>query len=103
MVSGFPISLTGLQVGTSFYISPEVAHVAKESDTYDAKADCFSLGMVAFELWHPFGTGMERVRLMQRLQLDSELPEAFEAQHPEVSHGLDRGWGYLAFTCLLVY
>ena len=55
-----------VQVGTSFYISPEVAHVAKESDTYDAKADVFSLGMIAFELWHPFGTGMERVRLMQR-------------------------------------
>ena len=42
--------------------------------------------MIAFELWHPFGTGMERVRLMQRLQLESQLPTDFQALHPEVHH-----------------
>lgn len=42
-----------------------------------------SLGVVAFELWHPFKTGMERVALLQALREGGNLPEAWEAAHPQ--------------------
>ncbi len=52
---------------------------------YDDKVDVFSLGIVAFELWHPFSTGMERVTLLKGLQEQGTLPAHWEAAHPKVS------------------
>ena len=39
--------------------------------------------MVAFELWHPFSTGMERVKMLQGLRESCTFPEGWEAQHPQ--------------------
>ncbi len=42
-------------------------------------------GVVAFELWHPFATGMERVTLLRALREEGRLPEPWEAAHPKVA------------------
>jgi len=47
--------------------------------------DLFSLGVVAFELWHPFSTGMERALLLRDLREGARLPEAWERAHPVVA------------------
>ena len=43
-------------VGTPIYASPEQLR----GDKYDSKSDMYSLGIVLFELYHPFRTKMER-------------------------------------------
>ena len=53
--------------------------------SYDAKVDLFSLGVVVFEMWHPFSTGMERVLLLQALRDQGKLPEVFERDHLQVA------------------
>ncbi len=52
--------------------------------SYDDRVDIFSLGIVAFELWHPFSTGMERVALLKELQEHGALPAAWEAANAKV-------------------
>ncbi|KAK9906778.1 hypothetical protein WJX75_007809 [Coccomyxa subellipsoidea] len=79
---GSALGETTGRVGTSFYISPEVANGWAR---YDDKVDIFSLGIVAFELWHPFATGMERVALLRDLQSHGVMPAEWEAAHPQVA------------------
>lgn len=67
--------------GTSFYIAPEVAN---NWASYDFKVDMYSLGVVVFELWHKFSTGMERSVILKNLQEKGIVPEAWEKQHPKV-------------------
>lgn len=43
----------------------------------------YSLGVVFFELWHPFGTAMERHIVLSDLKLKGELPSAWVAEFPE--------------------
>jgi len=43
-----------------------------------------SLGVVAFELWHPFSTGMERVKMLQALRESGTFPDGWDTEHPEV-------------------
>ncbi len=45
----------------------------------------FSLGIVVFELWHPFSTGMERTVLLQDLRENNALPAAWEAANPTIA------------------
>ena len=52
---------------------------------YDDRVDVFSLGIVAFELWHPFSTGMERVAMLKNLQEHGALPAQWAAANPKVS------------------
>ena len=52
--------------GTGYYISPEIA---AGWPTYDERVDLFSLGVMAFELWHPFATAMERAVLLRQARL----------------------------------
>lgn len=84
------------------------AEVAKGWARYDDRVDVFSLGIVAFELWHPFSTGMERVALLQDLQEHGRLPADWAATNPKVcphccdlrqSHGSASS---LTFLCLAV-
>ncbi|KAG1662775.1 hypothetical protein FOA52_006801 [Chlamydomonas sp. UWO 241] len=73
--------LTGV-CGTSFYISPEIAHGWA---SYDEKVDLFSLGVIVFELWHPFPTGMERAVMLGALRDSGKLPEQWARAHPKVA------------------
>ena len=52
--------------------------------SYDERVDLFSLGVVAFELWQPFSTGMERVELLRALRERGALPPGFDSAHPQV-------------------
>ena len=69
-------------LGTSFYISPEIANGWPQ---YDNKVDLYSLGVIAFELWHPFSTGMERAVVLRQLVEKGSMPPGWEETHPMVS------------------
>lgn len=43
----------------------------------------YSLGIVFFELWHPFDTAMERHVVLFDLKLKGELPSGWVAEFPE--------------------
>ncbi|KAK9811583.1 hypothetical protein WJX72_006503 [[Myrmecia] bisecta] len=79
--ASLPSEVTGV-CGTSFYISPEIANGWAR---YDEKVDLYSLGVVAFELWHPFSTGMERAVLLRDLQEHGVMPADWEAANPQVA------------------
>lgn len=51
-------------VGTCLYVAPEV----RDSTVYDKKADIYSLGMILFEMYHKMGSGMERIKIMEKLR-----------------------------------
>ena len=64
-------------IGTAFYVAPEVQSVA--SGKYNEKADMYSLGIVFLEMNVVFATGMERVEGLASLQKpDPILPPALE-------------------------
>jgi len=68
-------------LGTSFYISPEIANGWPQ---YDNKVDLYSLGVIAFELWHPFTTAMERVVVLRELVETGVMPPGWPEAHPVV-------------------
>lgn len=49
------------KIGSSLYVSPEQLTDAN----YDEKVDIYSLGVILFELYIPFGTEMERIEVIQ--------------------------------------
>ncbi|KAJ9528211.1 hypothetical protein QJQ45_014190, partial [Haematococcus lacustris] len=73
--------VTGV-IGTSWYIAPEIV----DGWAYDEKVDLFSLGVVVFELWHPFSTAMERALRLRDLRENGQLPDSFQANHPTITH-----------------
>ncbi|GAA5903646.1 hypothetical protein JCM6882_003009 [Rhodosporidiobolus microsporus] len=62
-------------VGTSLYIAPEMMTRGRQERNvkYSNKIDMYSLGITFFEMWYPFGSGMERVKVLQ----DLRRPEIF--------------------------
>ncbi|XP_042985524.1 eIF-2-alpha kinase GCN2 isoform X3 [Carya illinoinensis] len=75
------VSLDGTgQVGTYFYTAPEIEQGWPK---IDEKADMYSLGVVFFQLWHPFGTAMERHIVLNDLKQKGELPPSWVAEFPE--------------------
>ncbi|KAI5664083.1 hypothetical protein M9H77_23406 [Catharanthus roseus] len=76
---GVSIDGTG-QVGTYFYTAPEIEQGWPK---IDEKADMYSLGVVFFELWHPFDTAMERHVLLSDLKQKGELPSTWVSEFPE--------------------
>ncbi|KAL8509276.1 hypothetical protein ACS0TY_016465 [Phlomoides rotata] len=68
------------QIGTYFYKAPEIEQGLPK---IDEKADMYSLGVVFFELWHPFATAMERHVVLSDLKLKGELPSNWVTQFPE--------------------
>lgn len=54
------------------------------------QADMYSLGIVFFELWHPFGTAMERHTVLNDLKQKGELPLAWVSEFPEQASLLQR-------------
>ena len=78
--TALPTEASGV-LGTSFYISPEIANGWPQ---YDAKVDLYSLGVIAFELWHPFSTVMERVAVLRELVEKGTMPPGWPEAHPVV-------------------
>ena len=60
-----------------------VVHVVLAVST--VQVDLYSLGVVVFEMWHPFSTGMERAVLLRELREAGKLPQAWEEAHPQVA------------------
>ncbi|KMT15732.1 hypothetical protein BVRB_3g057120 isoform A [Beta vulgaris subsp. vulgaris] len=82
------VSLDGTgQVGTYFYTAPEIEQGWPK---IDEKADMYSLGVVFFELWRPFGTAMERHIVLSDLKQKGELPTTWVAEFPEQASLLRR-------------
>ncbi|KAK4286606.1 hypothetical protein QN277_003135 [Acacia crassicarpa] len=83
---GYPADIKGIsvdgtgQVGTYFYTAPEIEQGWPK---IDEKADMYSLGVVFFELWHPFATAMERHIVLSDLKQKGELPSPWIAEFPE--------------------
>ncbi|KAG0198565.1 Eukaryotic translation initiation factor 2-alpha kinase [Mortierella sp. GBA30] len=67
-------------VGTVTYASPE--QLARPNLGYDQKADIYSLGIIFFELYHPFSTLMERHAVLRTLR-QGELPPDFVSRWPK--------------------
>jgi translation initiation factor 2-alpha kinase 4 len=42
----------------------------------------YSLGVIFFELWHPFATAMERHLVLSDLKQKGDLPKSWAAQFP---------------------
>ncbi|XP_075085700.1 eIF-2-alpha kinase GCN2 isoform X2 [Nicotiana tabacum] len=83
---GVSVDGTG-QVGTYFYTAPEIE---QRWPKINEKADMYSLGVVFFELWHPFDTAMERHIVLSDLKQKGEVPPAWAAEFPEQASLLRR-------------
>jgi len=75
-----PVSYYTTAVGTHTYSSPEQS----SNKLYNEKSDIYSLGMIFFELFYKFSTGMERAKILSNLKKHI-LPSDFMAQFPDQS------------------
>ncbi|KAM9837375.1 eukaryotic translation initiation factor 2-alpha kinase 1 isoform 2-T2 [Aulostomus maculatus] len=66
-----------LGVGTFLYAAPEQL----KGSHYDSKSDMYSVGVLAFELFQPFGTEMERVQMLRDLR-EGKILESFCLRWP---------------------
>lgn len=72
------VSMDGTgQVGTYFYTAPEVE---QKWPQINEKVDMYSLGVIFFELWHPFSTAMERHLVLSDLKQKGDPPKSWEEQ-----------------------
>lgn len=89
----FPTETTGVsidgtsQVGTFFYTAPEIEQRWAQ---INEKVDMYSLGVVFFELWHPFATAMERHIVLSDLKQKGAIPSSWIAKFPKQSSILQR-------------
>lgn len=64
------------EVGTSFYIAPEV--LSSGQGVYDSKIDMYSLGIIFFEMVYPLPTAMERANVLKDIRLPQiKFPSKF--------------------------
>uniref|UniRef100_A0AAY5KLN8 Eukaryotic translation initiation factor 2-alpha kinase 1 n=1 Tax=Esox lucius TaxID=8010 RepID=A0AAY5KLN8_ESOLU len=64
-------------VGTFVYAAPEQL----KGSHYDSRSDMYSIGVLALELFQPFGTEMERVRTLEDLR-EGKVPHSFSQRWP---------------------
>jgi len=69
-------------VGTRTYASPE--QLAIPPQPYNEKVDIYSLGIILFELFQPFSTGMERAYALDKLKR-GVFPDGFLELYPKIS------------------
>uniref|UniRef100_A0A3B5ANJ7 Eukaryotic translation initiation factor 2-alpha kinase 1 n=1 Tax=Stegastes partitus TaxID=144197 RepID=A0A3B5ANJ7_9TELE len=67
-------------VGTFVYAAPEQL----KGSHYDSKSDMYSIGVLALELFQPFGTEMERVRTLGELR-EGKITDSFCHRWPILS------------------
>ncbi|XP_072568427.1 eukaryotic translation initiation factor 2-alpha kinase 1 isoform X2 [Paramormyrops kingsleyae] len=67
-------------VGTFVYAAPEQL----KGSNYDSKSDMYSMGIVAVELFQPFGTEMERVHTLENVRR-GKVPSGFSERWPTLS------------------
>ncbi|KAM0940124.1 putative protein kinase PEK-GCN2 family [Dioscorea sansibarensis] len=84
--SGVSVDGTG-QVGTYFYTAPEIE---QRWPQINEKVDMYSLGVVFFELWHPFATAMERHIVLSDLKQKGLPPPSWTIQFPDQAALLQR-------------
>ncbi|XP_006821478.1 eukaryotic translation initiation factor 2-alpha kinase 1-like [Saccoglossus kowalevskii] len=72
-------------VGTCTYASPEQL----KGSFYDNKSDMYSLGIILFELFHPFGTEMERFKHLTAIR-EGDIPPILKEQWPHVCDVIER-------------
>ncbi|KAL6650949.1 hypothetical protein ACP70R_009874 [Stipagrostis hirtigluma subsp. patula] len=82
------VSMDGTgQVGTYFYTAPEVE---QKWPQINEKVDMYSVGVIFFELWHPFATAMERHLVLSDLKQKGDPPKSWAARFPGQSNLLRR-------------
>ncbi|NXR17810.1 E2AK1 kinase, partial [Cinclus mexicanus] len=64
-------------VGTCLYASPEQL----QGSNYDFKSDMYSMGVILLELFQPFGTEMERTKVLTHLRT-GQIPHTFSKKWP---------------------
>jgi serine/threonine protein kinase len=69
-------------IGTRLFASPE--QWMADKDTFDYRADIFSLGVTFLLLFHPMSTYMERNDMIQDSK-DGKIPESLEKELPEIA------------------
>ena len=71
-------------IGTFTYASPEQLREPIDFDgsNYSYQTDVYSLGIILFELLHPFGSAMERAKVLQQLR-NHIVPEEFVTALPK--------------------
>ncbi|XP_013417332.1 eukaryotic translation initiation factor 2-alpha kinase 1-like [Lingula anatina] len=74
-------------IGTSIYAAPEQL----AGSCYDSKSDMYSLGVILFELFHPFGTEMERIQCLMALKGGSTevIPQVIRTNWPIIAQTID--------------
>ncbi|NWT20672.1 E2AK1 kinase, partial [Vireo altiloquus] len=76
-----PLPFKGLKhssgVGTCLYASPE----QQQGSQYDFKSDMYSMGVILLELFEPFGTEMERIKVLTDLR-SGQIPPSFSEKWP---------------------
>ncbi|KAG1666506.1 Eukaryotic translation initiation factor 2-alpha kinase 1 [Nymphon striatum] len=78
-------------IGTSYYISPEM----KKSSNYSVKTDIYSLGVILYEMYTPFQTKMETDKSLKSLTESSvgeqilEFPDQLDLVKKMIAHNSD--------------
>ncbi|OMJ19612.1 Eukaryotic translation initiation factor 2-alpha kinase 1 [Smittium culicis] len=67
-------------VGTVTYSAPE--QISCSNQSYNSKADIYSLGIIFFELFYPFNTLMERDHVLRELR-SGIFPPSFVQRYPK--------------------
>lgn len=73
-----PNNFHSSKIGTPFYTAPE----QENSNTYDNKADVYSLGVILFELLNCFKTAHEKIRTFQELKRTGKVSLKLKDTYP---------------------
>ncbi|KAJ3316768.1 hypothetical protein HDU76_001560 [Blyttiomyces sp. JEL0837] len=77
-------------IGTPFYVAPELTQKSGPMK-YSAKVDSYSLGIVFFEMLHPFSTEMHRHKVLLELRSSAIIfPSDFDIKKHEIAYTLIR-------------